>query len=318
MIDFQGRSIEYLRLSVTDRCNLRCQYCMPEEGIEKLSHQDLLSLEELKTMVEELAKLGIKKVRITGGEPLVRNGISALIRDIKSVEGIQEIAMTTNGILLKPMLKSLKEAGLDRVNISLDTLKPDKYAQMTRGGDLQAVFEAIEETKSLGMSPIKINVVLMKDFNDDEIEDFVNLTRLEPIEVRFIELMPIGEVSKWSKNQYLSNQVVLERVPSLMPIKSTNPSSPASYYRVDGALGKIGLISPMSCKFCEHCNRIRLTATGKLKTCLHTNEEVDLRPFLKEPEQMSLLASRAIFDKPKEHQLENGILLHKNMVEIGG
>lgn len=318
MIDFQGRSIQYLRLSVTDRCNLRCQYCMPEEGIEKLSHQDLLSLEELKTMVEELAKLGIKKVRITGGEPLVRNGISALIRDIKSVEGIQEIAMTTNGILLKPMLKSLKEAGLDRVNISLDTLKPDKYAQMTRGGDLQAVFEAIEETKSLGMSPIKINVVLMKDFNDDEIEDFVNLTRLEPIEVRFIELMPIGEVSKWSKNQYLSNQVVLERVPSLMPIKSTNPSSPASYYRVDGALGKIGLISPMSCKFCEHCNRIRLTATGKLKTCLHTNEEVDLRPFLKEPEQMSLLASRAIFDKPKEHQLENGILLHKNMVEIGG
>lgn len=318
MIDFQGRSIQYLRLSVTDRCNLRCQYCMPEEGIEKLSHQDLLSLEELKTMVEELAKLGIKKVRITGGEPLVRNGISALIRDIKSVEGIQEIAMTTNGILLKPMLKSLKEAGLDRVNISLDTLKPDKYAQMTRGGDLQAVFEAIEEAKSLGMSPIKINVVLMKDFNDDEIEDFVNLTRLEPIEVRFIELMPIGEVSKWSKNQYLSNQVVLERVPSLMPIKNTNPSSPASYYRVDGALGKIGLISPMSCKFCEHCNRIRLTATGKLKTCLHTNEEVDLRPFLKEPEQMSLLASRAIFDKPKEHQLENGILLHKNMVEIGG
>lgn len=318
MIDLQGRKINYLRLSVTDRCNLRCKYCMPEEGISKMEHSDLLSLENLRDIVGQLTELGIEKVRITGGEPLVRQGIVSLVAALRALKGIREITMTTNGILLKEAALPLKSAGLTRVNISLDSLKEDRFSQMTRGGSLDAVLEGIQEAIRVGLSPIKINVVLIKGFNDDEIENFVKWTYIEPVEVRFIELMPIGEVATWSQDQFMSNLAVLEKMPELLPIEAADPSSPAVYYQLPGAKGKVGLISPISCKFCNACNRIRLTATGKLKTCLHSEEELDLKPFLNSPLKLRDLARIEIASKPKEHQLENGVQLSKNMVEIGG
>ncbi len=237
MIDQFGRTINYLRLSVTDRCNLRCKYCMPEEGIDKLEHGDILKFEEIDTIVGHMANLGIDKVRITGGEPLVRRGIVDLIKMLHRHELIREIAMTTNGLLLAEMAEDLKKAGLRRVNISMDSLNPMRYQTMTRGGDLSKVLEGIEAAKRVGLTPIKINVVLIKGFNDDEIADFVKMTADSDIDVRFIELMPIGEVATWSKEHFMSNQEVLERVPELMPMISKDPSSPAVYYKLPN--GKI-------------------------------------------------------------------------------
>lgn len=318
MIDLQGRKINYLRLSVTDRCNLRCRYCMPEEGISKIEHNELLSLEQLSTLVGQLSELGINKVRITGGEPLVRQGIVGLVESIKALKGIEEITMTTNGILLKEIALPLKQAGLSRVNISLDSLDPERFTQMTRGGQLEKVLEGIEEAIRVGLTPIKINVVLIRGFNDDEIEDFVQWTYNEAVEVRFIELMPIGEVAHWSLDQFMPNQKVLEKVPALVSIPASDPSSPALYYQLPGGKGKVGLISPVSCKFCDQCNRIRLTATGKIKTCLHAEEEVDLKPYLENAHLLKCMIKEIIAIKPIEHHLENGIQISKNMVEIGG
>lgn len=318
MIDLQGRKINYLRLSVTDRCNLRCRYCMPEEGISKIEHNELLSLEQLSTLVGQLSELGINKVRITGGEPLVRQSIVGLVESIKALKGIEEITMTTNGILLKEMALPLKQAGLSRVNISLDSLDPERFTQMTRGGQLEKVLEGIEEAIRVGLTPIKINVVLIRGFNDDEIEDFVQWTYNEAVEVRFIELMPIGEVAHWSLDQFMPNHKVLEKVPALVSIPASDPSSPALYYQLPGGKGKVGLISPVSCKFCDQCNRIRLTATGKIKTCLHAEEEVDLKPYLENAHLLKCMIKEIIAIKPIEHHLENGIQISKNMVEIGG
>lgn len=318
MIDQFGRTINYLRLSVTDRCNLRCKYCMPEEGVEKLRHEDILRIEEIDTIVGHMAHLGIDKVRITGGEPLVRRGIVDLIQKLHSHDTIREIAMTTNGILLAEMADDLKRAGLRRVNISMDSLKPMRYQAMTRGGNLNKVFEGIEAAKRVGLTPIKINVVLIKGFNDDEIVDFVKLTEGNDIDVRFIELMPIGEVATWSQDHFMSNQEVLERVPELIPMIAKDPSSPAVYYKLPNGKGKVGLISPISCKFCENCNRVRMTSEGFLKYCLHSNEEIALRPLLKNEKLLIHTLRRTIFDKPEEHQLENGHFMVRNMVEIGG
>ena len=318
MIDQFGRTINYLRLSVTDRCNLRCKYCMPEEGIDKLEHGDILRFEEIDTIVGHMANLGIDKVRITGGEPLVRRGIVDLIKMLHRHELIREIAMTTNGLLLAEMAEDLKKAGLRRVNISMDSLNPMRYQTMTRGGDLNKVLEGIEAAKRVGLTPIKINVVLIKGFNDDEIADFVKMTADSDIDVRFIELMPIGEVATWSKEHFMSNQEVLERVPELMPMISKDPSSPAVYYKLPNGKGKVGLISPISCKFCENCNRVRMTADGFLKYCLHSNEEIALKPLLKNEKLLIHTLRRTIFDKPEEHTLETGQFMVRNMVEIGG
>ncbi|PKM67846.1 MAG: GTP 3',8-cyclase MoaA [Firmicutes bacterium HGW-Firmicutes-2] len=318
MIDSYGRKINYLRLSVTDRCNLRCQYCMPENGIEKMEHKDILSIEEMDTIVGIFAKMGITKIRLTGGEPLVRGGILTLIKKIKAHQEIKEVALTTNGLLLKEMARDLKDSGLDRVNISVDSLDPEKFSRMTRGGHLEDLLAGIKEAKRVGLTPIKLNVVLIGGFNDDEIPDFVAMTKDQAIDVRFIELMPIGEVARWSKSNFLANQTVLERVPELTPVEDEDPASPAKYYRLPGGKGKVGLISPITCKFCEDCNRIRLTPEGKLKYCLHSDEEFDLKKALDEGVDLSKYIIESIQKKPKEHNLENGKSIIRNMVQIGG
>lgn len=318
MKDAYGRALKYLRVSVTDRCNLRCRYCMPAEGIEKIQHQEVLSLEAIETMVRAMANLGVEKVRLTGGEPLIRNGIVDLVSHLNQIPGIKELVLTTNGLKLASMAADLKAAGLKRVNISLDTLDPVKFEYMTRGGKLQDVLDAIEAAKQVGLTPIKINVVLIQGFNDDEISRFVEWTRTEPIEIRFIELMPIGEVASWSSEKFMSNGAVLERVPELSPCQGSDPASPATMYQLQGGKGRVGLISPISCKFCDHCNRLRLTSTGEMKYCLHSNEETNLRPFLEDISAMEEAILQAVKLKPRQHQLEEGYIISRNMVEVGG
>ncbi len=318
MKDSFGREINYLRLSITDRCNLRCKYCMPDDGIKKLDHDSVLTLEEMDEIVSAFVELGVNKVRITGGEPLVRKGILSLIEKISRHTGITDLALTTNGIHLKAMAQDLKAAGLTRVNISLDSLNNKKYAMMTRGGHLKKVLEGIEMAQRVGLTPIKLNVVLIGGFNDDEIEDFVALTKDQAIDVRFIELMPIGEVANWSLDNFLSNDYVLKKVPSLTKVISTEPGSPAVYYKLPNGKGRVGLISPISCKFCDTCNRMRLTAEGQLKYCLHSNEEFDLRSVVREKGSIKALIEYSVLQKPLEHAIEQGYFTSRNMVQVGG
>lgn len=318
MKDGFGRKINYLRVSLTDRCNLRCRYCMPEKGIEnKLSHRDILTLEEVYDLIRDFVNLGIDKIRFTGGEPLVRKGIIDLIEKVNKLDGIREIAMTTNGLLLKDMAKSLKEAGLNRVNISLDTLNKDKYFQITRGGKLSKVLEGIDEAMRVGLTPIKINTVLVGGFNDDEIQELVYLTR-KGIDVRFIELMPIGEAASFAQEKFISNNKVIENVEGLIPVMKEDPSSPANYYKLDIASGKVGLINPISCKFCSDCNRVRLTSTGKLKLCLHSNREIDLKKALRDGEDIKQIILNSILTKEESHHLEEEKYIRRNMNQIGG
>jgi len=318
MFDLYGRKINYLRISVTDLCNLRCKYCMPEKGIDKIYHKEILTLEEIQSITEKFVEMGIDKVRITGGEPLVRNNILKLVEGIGRIEKVKDLAMTTNATLLKKYSRDLKNAGLNRLNISLDTLNEEKYSIITKTGQLKDVLEGIESAKKEGLTPIKLNIVLIKDFNEDEIEDFVNLTRYEDIDVRFIELMPIGALKYWSLNKYISNETVLERVPALIETKSSDISSPARYYKLPNAKGRVGLINPISCKFCENCNRIRLTADGKIKSCLHSNDEIDLKELIRNGKDLTNLITDIVKNKPKEHNLEEGNYINRDMTAIGG
>ena len=318
MTDNFGREIKYLRLSVTDRCNLRCQYCMPPEGISKLPHGHIQSFETYARIVDAFVRLGVNKIRMTGGEPLVRKGIFKLIEHIGQIDEVTDFAMTTNGLLLRDQAKALKEAGLDRVNVSLDSLKPERYREMTRGGNLKNVLEGIEEAKKWGLTPIKINVVLIGGFNEDEIVDFVNLTQNEAIDVRFIELMPIGEVASWSVNRFIPNESVLKHVPTLKQESAIDPASPAVYYRLPNGKGRVGLISPISCSFCSACNRVRLTSEGKLKYCLHDNDEIDLAALLVEGNDLEKVIADVIKRKPKSHQIESGNYVMRNMFQVGG
>jgi len=310
--------MNYLRLSVTDLCNLRCQYCMPKDGIKKSDHQHNLTFEEIDGLVSELIELGVDKVRITGGEPLVRRNIIELITMIGRHNEIKDFAITTNGLLLKSMAKELKTAGIHRVNISLDSMNPTKFEKITRGGKLQEVLDGIEEALRIGLTPVKINVVLIGGFNEDEIVDFVELTKDKDIDVRFIELMPIGEVAHWSVNKFIPNTTVLDKVPLLESIKSKDIHAPASYYKLPGAKGKVGLISAISCKFCKDCNRLRLTSEGKLKYCLHSNNELDLKQLLKGSEDIQRAIQSFVYEKPLEHSIEQGNYVNLDMVRVGG
>ena len=312
--DSFGRKINYVRVSVTDRCNMRCKYCMPEGGIEKKAHTEILTLEQLYNIVLTLSELGVNKVRITGGEPLVRKGIVDFIGKINSIKSINDIAITTNGQLLYDCAESLKNAGLKRLNISLDTLSDKKYEEITRGGKLSDTLRGIEEAKKLGFEKIKLNVVLIGGFNDDEIESLVNITKNEDIDVRFIELMPIGECTSWSLNNFIPTSKVIERCTNLEPVDYEDISSPAKYYKLPNAKGKVGLINPISCKFCQNCNRIRITADGKLKTCLHSDDEKDLRVYLDDKNKLKDEIIKSILLKPKEHNLENGDYIKRNMM----
>ncbi|WP_313961881.1 GTP 3',8-cyclase MoaA [uncultured Parvimonas sp.] len=313
MKDRFGRDITYLRISVTDLCNLRCKYCMPESGVESLCHSDILSLEEIVEIVKVAAKNGITKIRLTGGEPLVRHGFVHLCKEISKIEQIEDIAITTNGVHLKNMADDLFENKVKRINFSLDTLVKEKYNDITRRNDFEKTMESLFYAIEKGFK-VKLNVVLIGGFNDDEIENFVKLANDYDLEVRFIELMQIGETANWSKDKFVSNKIVLEKVPKL---EFDGVSGVAKIYKIKGQKGKIGLISPISCSFCSDCNRIRLTSDGKLKPCLHSKDEINLKGL--SGEELEEVFKRGIFDKPEKHHLEEGKSESaRDMNKIGG
>lgn len=297
MIDSLGRNITYLRLSVTDRCNLRCRYCMPAEGVCKQAHADMLTEEEMITAVEAAAALGITKLRITGGEPLVKRNILSICRKAASVEGIRDVGLTTNGILLPQMAADLREAGVNRINLSLDTLDPDRYAYITRTGSLPQALAGLKAALSAGFDKVKINAVLIGGFNDDQICEMVELTRRFPVDMRFIELMPMHDGGDFTEASFIPCSKVLEAVPQLRPI--AGDGSVARLYRLPGALGNVGLISPLSSHFCSECNRIRLTADGKVKPCLHSGDEYTLKGL--DFAGMKAVLEEAIRSKPAWH-----------------
>ncbi|HHX93339.1 MAG TPA: GTP 3',8-cyclase MoaA [Clostridiales bacterium] len=276
MKDLYGRDITYLRLSVTELCNLRCRYCMPAEGIEKRAHDDMMSEEDMITAVRAAASLGIHKLRITGGEPLVKPNILSICEKSAAVEGIREVCLTTNGTLLPELAVPLREAGVHRINVSLDTMDPAKYAHMTRGGALADAVSGLEAALAAGFDKIKINAVLIGGFNDDEIPALADLTKRYPVDVRFIELMPMGGYGSFGASAYVPNETVLSMIPEAAPL-SQDDGGVAKLYRLPGAQGNIGLISPLSDHFCGQCNRIRLTADGKFKPCLHSSDEYDAK-----------------------------------------
>ena len=316
MLDKFGREITYLRLSVTDLCNLRCRYCMPEEGVPKKDHADMLTEDEMILAVEAAASLGITKLRITGGEPLVKKNILSICRRAARVPGIREVCMTTNGLRLPELAVPLREAGVRRLNISLDTLDPDKYAQITRCGVLSDALAGIHAALGAGFEKIKLNAVLIGGFNDDEIEELAKLTLRYPLDMRFIELMPIGE-NGFGKEAYLPYTEVLRRLTELMPLPGEGGA--AKLYRLPGALGNVGLISPVSAHFCSGCNRLRLTADGKLKPCLHSSAEYPIKGLDKAG--MAAVMEEAILGKPEWHGLldyANRSRSARSMNRIGG
>ena len=314
MLDQYGRTIDYLRLSVTELCNLRCRYCMPAEGVLKKAHRDILSVEELIELGQAAVACGIRKIRLTGGEPLVRRGLLEICRGLSAAPGLEELCLTTNGSLLPSMAGQLKEAGVQRLNISLDTLRPEKFAEITRIGSLQDTLDGIVAAEQAGFTQLKLNTVLIGGWNEDEIPAFVQLTMTHPWEVRFIELMPMGECIHWDRARFLPNHSVLRACPQLVPVESRGV---AKRYRLPGAAGTVGLISPLSHEFCEECSRIRITADGKLKSCLHSREEIPLRG-LHGPELKAAIR-QGIYQKPRRHHLAaGGSQTPRDMNEIGG
>lgn len=315
MLDGEGRLIEYLRLSVTDRCNCRCTYCMPAGGVPMLGHRDILSFEELTEVVAACAQLGVRKVRLTGGEPLARRGLPELVRMIRAVPGVEELAMTTNATLLAPVAAELHHAGLDRLNVSLDTLDAARYAELTRGGSLEDALAGLAAARDAGFSHTKVNCVLMGGVNDADVPRLAELARTEPIDVRFIELMPMGPCAGWPKARFVPAETVLEAVPGLEPLRRDGV---AELWHAPGWEGNVGLIRPMSHRFCDGCSRIRVTADGRLKPCLHSAAEIPLRGLHGE----ALLAElrRGIAAKPAYHHMDQDHASQsaRDMNEIGG
>lgn len=317
MIDSYNRNINYLRVSVTELCNLRCRYCMPEDGVCKKDHADMLSEEELLQAIRAAASLGITKLRITGGEPLVKRNILSICQRSAQIEGIREVCITTNGVLLPKLAKPLKEAGVSRLNISLDTLNPEKFAYMTRIGQLSDVLAGIEAALEAGFQKIKLNAVLVGGFNDDEIVPLAELTRKWPVDMRFIEMMPMYDSGDFDAAAFIPYTKVLEQLPELEPLP--RDGSVAKLYRLPGAQGNVGLISPVSAHFCTECNRLRLTADGKIKPCLHSGEEISLKGL--DYEGMRSQFRTAILGKPQWHgELDavNRSKAGRNMNQIGG
>ncbi len=301
--DAFGRKINYLRVSVTDRCNLRCLYCSSKDQFSWLPPEEILTYEELLKLIRVGLKLGIKKIRLTGGEPLIRKGLVDFIAKLSRLEGLEDLSLTTNGVLLAEMASALKEAGLRRVNISLDTLRPDRYARLCGRPFLAKVLEGIESALRVGLHPVKINTVVMKGQNDDELEDLARLTLEAPLEVRFIEFMPVGEGAPWQKEAFFPARKIKERLLALGKLKPTTSvgAGPAKIYTFPGAKGKIGFITAMSEHFCQHCNRLRLTPEGKLRPCLFSDLELDLKAPLRagaEEKELSEVFLSALRLKP--------------------
>ena len=314
MLDNCGRTIDYLRLSVTDLCNYRCRYCMPASGVEKRSHSEILSVEEIAEMSRAAVNCGVRKIRLTGGEPLVRRGILEICRQLSELSGLRELCMTTNGSLLPDMAEPLRRAGVTRLNISLDTLNSEKFSSVTRCGSLSSVLDGLHAAEAAGFTDLKLNTVLIGGFNDDEIIDFINLTRTHPWEIRFSELMPMGECAGWERSRFLSNDAVLRACPALLPLESHGV---ARRFRLPDGAGTVGLISPLSHEFCQDCRRIRITADGHLKGCLHSREELPLRGL--HGQELEDAIRRGILQKPERHHLsESGSETPRDMNEIGG
>lgn len=327
LIDSFGRPITYLRVSVTDRCNMRCVYCMPPEGIDMHSHDDIMRYEEILQVVQIAAQHGITEVRLTGGEPLARAGIVSLVRMIAETPGIQDLSLTTNGLLLEKYAADLAEAGLKRVNISLDTLNPEKFARITRGASLERVWNGLQAAESAGLTPIKLNTVAMKGVNDDELLDIARLSQHHPWRIRFIELMPVNNQKPWGEgfpspqDAYLSIREIREILASLdlHPIEEKSGSGPVREYRIPHAPGTVGFISPLGEHFCESCNRLRLTADGALRPCLLSDIEIPLLKALRAGEDIFPFLANAIMMKPEGHELvKNHRPLTRCMIQIGG
>jgi len=326
LYDPYRRKINYLRISVTDRCNLRCRYCMPEEGLSLIPHEEILSYEEILRIVRVFALEGISKVRLTGGEPLVRKGIVDFVSRLSEIEAIKDLSLTTNGILLKDFAGDLKRAGLKRINISLDTLNREKFSMITRRNGYEKVWQGIEEALKVSLFPIKINMVAIKGLNDEEIESFALLTLQHPLIVRYIEYMPSGNGEEWKEGNILTIPEIksrLEEMGRLIAIPSDEWDGPARRFRFEGAIGEIGLIGPVSDHFCGNCNRLRLTPDGKIRTCLFSDDEIDVKEFLRNGGSDKDLKERlfvALRTKPERHNINTHQFkkCQRNMSAIGG
>jgi GTP 3',8-cyclase len=300
----KSQPINYLRLSVTDRCNLRCLYCMPDEGIDFVPHDEILSYEEMLHLVRVSVLTGIRKVRLTGGEPLVRKDFVSFLERLSSIEDLKEISITTNGVLLKEYAAAIRECGICRINISLDSLKPERFFHITRRDLFHRVWEGIEEAARLNFHPIKINVVAMKGINDDEVLDFARLAMEKPFHVRFIEFMPVGEHNNWSQERFITSKEVFDRIKllgDLDPIEHGAMDGPAERFKIRGGKGEVGFISALSNHFCDTCNRLRLTAEGRLRGCLFSDKEIDMKSPLREgkgDDYLAGLLNQAIREKP--------------------
>ncbi len=333
-MDLFSRSISYLRLSLTDRCNLRCMYCVTEDEstgcLTKLDQEELLTYEELLWVVRVAVGMGITKVRLTGGEPLVRRGVLGFIRQLMAIEGLDDVRITTNGVLLAQHAHELLDAGVSKVNISLDSLNPQRVHDITGVDCFDAVWRGIETVLSLGYSTVKLNMVAMRHINDDEILEFARMSQRLPLQVRFIEFMPIGASSRWNADTYISTDEIMERIGTigeLIPLQKGRNDGPAKVFRLgDDAAGSLGFISPLSHHFCDRCNRLRLTSAGTLRSCLLHDSEVDLRAVLRnQPSDATIQAAlvEAIRNKPRGHRLEerlqrSGADCHGRMSRIGG
>ncbi len=324
--DAYDRPIQYLRVSVTDRCNLRCIYCMPEEGVPKLSHQDILRNEEIVRIVRIAVEIGFVHIRLTGGEPLVRAGIVDLVSELARIPGLDDLAMTTNGILLRQYAEPLARAGLRRINLSLDTLRPERFRQMTRWGNLEDVLAGREAALAVGLRPVKINMVVIRGLNDDEVVDMARMTLQPDWHVRFIEVMPLGAGVHWSGDGVVPSAEIRARIEEalgpLIPVYSEVGIGPARYYRLPDAAGTVGFISAVTEHFCRGCNRLRLTSDGRLLPCLLSGASVDLRTPLRQgatDEELRDLFLQAVLIKPRGHTLaEDGVPAALPMSHIGG
>ena len=327
LVDTYKRKIDYLRLSVTDRCNLRCVYCMPAEGIQLIPPKEILRYEEFLRIARIAVAHGISRIRVTGGEPLVRKGIVEFIGELAGLKGLEDLSLTTNGVLLKEYAGALKKAGLNRVNVSLDTLKKNKFKDITRGDRLEKVLDGLEEAQRVGLTPVKVNMVVIKGFNDDEILDFARISKEKPFHIRFIEYMPFDVEEGWQREKCLSAKEIKGMVEAYEPLEPVSGkkdgAGPARRFRFKDAPGEVGFISPVTEHFCGSCNRLRLTSDGKLRTCLFSDSEVDIRKALRDgssDEEVEKLLFKAVAEKPMGHHINENIFkkCSRTMSLIGG
>lgn len=327
LIDPFGRTINYLRISITDRCNLRCAYCLPASGTQWLPREELLTADEIVRVAEAAANLGVSRIRLTGGEPLVRPDALEIVSRIATLPGIQDVSLTTNAILLENMAQPLADAGLNRVNISLDTLNPEKFRRVTRFGDFSHAWSGILAAEEAGLTPIKLNTVVVGGFNADELPHIASLSKIYPWHIRFIELMPVGNQQDWGDGlpvdakRYVSVQQMHAQLSTLnlQPATMLSGNGPARTFRIPGAPGTVGFISPLGEHFCENCNRLRLTADGRLRACLLMDHEISVREALKNGGDLGALLQKSISQKPRGHELaQNNFPEARRMAQIGG